>query len=215
MSDDQNRGDFINFDQPRIVKGKSLAKKFRLKHVFRGGALIWAKSGGKDYYAVFKSKTRPNRGIQLPGGRIERNENPAEAIIREAKEETGIDTKIICPLGMIYFDNQDDNYSSLQIYYLVRPVYPINVNKKWRYIDKDHTRQELECWFEPIEKPADFLAAGQDQVVEMFRQWLIEHKKPNPEEKVSQNQDIIGEVLEEVTNRAILETDNDDFFELN
>jgi len=201
MSDHRDRADTFSQSQSRPVKGKSISKKFRLKNVFRGGAVIWSKYQGKDYYVVFSSKSRPNRGIQLPGGRIERNENPAEAVIREVKEETGIETRIICPLGLIHFDNEDDNYSSLQIYYLVRPVFPATINKKWKFIDKDHTKQELECWYEPIEKSPDFLAAGQDQVIEMFKQWLSEHKKPDEEEEEIQSKNN--------------DSDIDDIFELN
>jgi len=165
--------------QPVVTahKGHSINKKFRLKHVFRGGAIVWSKFQGKDYYVVFKSKSRPNRGTQLPGGRVERYENPAKTILREVKEETGVETRIVCPLGVIYYENEDDNYSSLQIYYLVRPIHPMDVTKSWKYIDKDYTQQDLECWFENTEKPTDYLAAGQDQVVEMFKSWLDEHKK--------------------------------------
>ncbi len=165
---------------------QAINKKFKLKHVFRGGAVVWTKHNGQDYYSVFRSKSRPNRGVQIPGGRIERNENPAEGIIREVFEETGIETKIICPLGMIYFENPDDNYSSLQIYYLVRPTKHMDVRSKWQFVDKDHTHQELECWFEPIDKEPTFLAAGQSEVIYMFRQWLDEHKK-DPEESSSNN----------------------------
>jgi ADP-ribose pyrophosphatase YjhB (NUDIX family) len=166
--------------QPVSYRGTAVSHnfKFNLKHIFRGGAIIWCKHNGQDYYVVFRSKTRPNRGVQLPGGRIERNENPAEAILREVQEESGIDSKVICPLGMIYFENQEDNYSSLQIYYLVRPEANLDVTKRWKYIDKDHTKQELECWFEPVSKDPEFLSAGQAEVVYMFRQWLKEHKKP-------------------------------------
>jgi len=162
-------------------KGNSFVRRFNLKHVFRGGAIIWLKSEGKDYYVVFKSLSRPNRGIQLPGGRIERFENPAEAIIREVKEETGIETKIVCPLGFIYFENTKDYYSNLQIYYIVRPIFSLNVKEKWYYTDKDRTRQELECWFESVDQDNVFLSAGQDKVVDMFRQWLKEHKPENKE----------------------------------
>src|SRR6056297_2254413 len=85
-------------------KGKSIYRRFNLKHVFRAGAIIWLKSGQQDYYNVFRSLSRPNRGIQLPGGRIERYENPAQGVVREVKEETGIETKIVCPLGYIFFE---------------------------------------------------------------------------------------------------------------
>jgi 8-oxo-dGTP pyrophosphatase MutT (NUDIX family) len=185
---EENDGDDTQFyddsELEEVSKNKTLRpnarainKKFKLKHVFRGGAVVWTKYNGQDYYSVFRSKSRPNRGVQIPGGRIERNENPAEGIIREVYEETGIETKIICPLGMIYFENPDDNYSSLQIYYLVRPTKHFDVRSKWQFTDKDNTHQELECWFEPIDKDPEFLSAGQSEVIYMFRQWLDEHKK--------------------------------------
>ena len=203
MQEPLSRPDSPKSPLNRATKGTSISKKFHLKHVFRGGAVIWTKHQGKDYYVVFSSKSRPNRGIQLPGGRIERSENPAEAIIREAKEEVGIDTRIICPLGIIYFENEEDNYSSLQIYYLVRPVFPLNVNKRWKFIDKDHTHQELECWLEPIDKDPEFLAAGQRQVIVMFQKWLEEHKKPEEIENL--------EAVQEVENFDI----DNELFELN
>jgi 8-oxo-dGTP pyrophosphatase MutT (NUDIX family) len=161
-------------DSSQIV---SFSKQFALRHVFRAGAIVWCKYKGKDYYVVFKSITRPNRGTQLPGGRIERNENFAETIIREVREETGLECRIICPLGLVYFENPADNYSNMQFYYIVRPVYPLDVFKKWKYTDKDVTKQELEVWCVPTDKDPSYLAAGQDQVVNMFTKWLQEHKK--------------------------------------
>ncbi len=155
----------------------AINKQFSLRHVFRAGAIIWCKHKGKDYYVVFKSLTRPSRGVQLPGGRVERNENVAEAIIREVKEESGIESRIICPLGFVYFENPLDNYSNLQIYYIVRPVFPVDVFNKWTHIDMDYSKQHLECWCVPVDKPNSFLAIGQGQVVDMFKKWLIDHKK--------------------------------------
>lgn len=156
-------------------------KKFNLKHIFRGGSIVWSKFQGKDYYLVFRSLSRPNRGIQLPGGRIEKDENPAEAIIRETQEETGVEARIVCPLGLIYYESEKDNYSNLQMYYLVRPIFPQNVFKKWRHIDQDQTKQDIECWYVSTDKPTDFLAGGQAGVVEMFKKWLAEHRR-NEEE---------------------------------
>ncbi len=160
-----------------LQSSSAISHQFSLRHVFRGGSVIWCKHKGKDYYVVFRSLTRPSRGIQLPGGRIERNENAAEAIIREVREETGIETRIICPLGFVYFENPLDNYSNLQIYYIVRPVFPMDVFKKWIHIDTDLSKQQLECWAVPVDKSADFLAIGQDKVIDMFRKWLADHKK--------------------------------------
>lgn len=167
----------------------SISKKFSLRHIYRVGAIIWCKHRGRDYYVVFKSLSRPNRGIQIPGGRIEKEENPATTILREVREETGIDTRIICPLGMMFFENPEDNYSNLQLFYIVRPLFPLDVFKKWKFIDKDITKQDLECWCVPTTQPYDFLASGQATIVAMFKQWLEEHKKQEPVPKVISTED--------------------------
>lgn len=164
-----------NFEE-KYPNGETLAKQFSVKHVFRAGAIVWCKYKNRDYYLVFKSISRPNRGIQLPGGRIERWENPGQGVVREVKEETGLDVKIVCPLGYGFFQNPDNNFSNLQIYYIVKPSRPINPIKKWFFTDKDATKQRMECWFVPVDKPHDFLAVGQDKVVGMFKNWLDEHK---------------------------------------
>jgi 8-oxo-dGTP pyrophosphatase MutT (NUDIX family) len=171
----ENTDNFYKRDVPIVT----VCKRFNLKHIFRSGGVIWVKSGGKDYYLVFKSLSRPARGIQLPGGRIEKYENPSDTIIREIHEETGLETRIVCPLGLMMVENPKDQYSNLQLYYILKPVYPININERWRYTDRDNTKQELECWFVPIEKDPSFLAGGQDNIINLFKQWLEEHKKPS------------------------------------
>jgi 8-oxo-dGTP pyrophosphatase MutT (NUDIX family) len=165
-------------------------KRYSLKHVFRAGAIIWAKHLGRDYYLVFRSLSRPNRGVQVPGGRIERYENIAQTVVREILEETGVDTKILCPLGFAYFEDLYRKTSNHQIYYIVRPVGKIDVTKRWFFTDKDKTKQQLECWWVPVEGDTSFLSVGHDKIVEMFRDWLVEHlpHKPRNEE---------GEILDD------------------
>ncbi len=171
--------DFLNpvqsFDPKNVI---ITSKKFCRRHVFRAGAVVWTKHRGKDFYVVFRSLSRPYRGIQIPGGRVERVENIAQTIIREIKEETGLDTRIVCPLGYMFFENSVDEHSSLQIFYIVRPIYPLDVKKVWQHTDKDESQQKVECWCVPVEENCEFLSHNQHEVIEMFRQWLEEHKKP-------------------------------------
>ena len=166
------------FLHKKDIPSVTICKRFNLKHIFRSGGIVWVKYSGKDYYLVFKSISRPSRGIQLPGGRIEKYENPSDTIIREIQEETGLETRIVCPLGFMLVENSKDHYSNLQLYYILKPVYPININERWRYTDRDNTRQELECWFVSVDRDPSFLSGGQDKIVEIFKQWLIDHKKP-------------------------------------
>lgn len=172
----KDEGQEVRVRNLQYPNATTYAKRYSRKHIFRAGAIVWIKHEGKDYYLVFRSYSRPNRGVQVPGGRIERYENIAQTVIREIKEETGLSTKIVCPLGFAYFEDPDRQGSNLQIYYILRPTKKIQFDKKWIHIDKDNSKQKLECWFEPIEKDADFLSVGHDKVVEMFRDWLEEHK---------------------------------------
>ncbi len=168
------------FERPAVT----ISKKFNLRHVFRSGGIVWVKYKGKDYYLVFKSLSRPSRGIQIPGGRIEKFENPADTIIREVQEETGIETRLICPLGFVLAENSKDMYSNMQLYYILKPLFNIDIHERWRYIDRDNTRQELECWFVPVDKDPSFLAVGQDMVVDMFRKWLSDNQKSKEDSRI-------------------------------
>lgn len=163
----------------RYKNAISIAHKFSLRHVFRAGAIVWVKYKGKDYYLVFKSLSRPNRGVQIPGGRVERYENPGQTVVREVKEETGVDVHIVCPLAMGFFENKDSNHSNMQIYYIVKPNKPINISKTWNFTDKDATKQKMECWFVSTDEKTEFLSVGQDKIIDMFKQWLNEHKREN------------------------------------
>ncbi|RLN51835.1 hypothetical protein BBJ29_002429 [Phytophthora kernoviae] len=52
-----------------------------------------------------------NSGFWLPGGRIDSGENPAQAAIRETKEEAGIDIRLTGLLKVEYHPKQDRNGS--------------------------------------------------------------------------------------------------------
>jgi ADP-ribose pyrophosphatase YjhB (NUDIX family) len=54
----------------------------------------------KNQILLVKRTTRPFEGFwALPGGRNEPNETVEQTIIREVKEETGLDVQIVCKIG--------------------------------------------------------------------------------------------------------------------
>jgi 8-oxo-dGTP pyrophosphatase MutT (NUDIX family) len=182
-----------DFNSPAIFEGKkntrdaksvTISRQFALRHTYRAGAIVWVKYRGENYYVVFRSLSRPSRGVQIPGGRIERMENVAEAVTREVYEEIGVQTRILCPLGFLFTENLSDNFSRIEIYYIVRPIFPIDVFRHWQHKDLDEKRQTpdkqqiLDCWCVPCERDVNFLSYEQGKAVLMFRQWLGQHKKP-------------------------------------
>ena len=76
---------------------------------------------------------------ECPGGEIEADESPEETILREVKEETGLDCKLIKELPSIQMT--DENYTShCKVYLLEAPGENIILNTK------EHTNYQ---WTKP------------------------------------------------------------------
>jgi 8-oxo-dGTP diphosphatase len=71
----------------------------------------------------------------LPGGTIEYGENPEQALLREVKEEIGIDVKIEKFLGYWYFTNENNHFHVICLTFLCSLVQATKENIQF---DIDH-----------------------------------------------------------------------------
>ncbi len=53
---------------------------------------------------------------EIPGGRLEIGENPYVGLLRETKEETGLDIQILKPLNIRHFKRADDQTITMIIF---------------------------------------------------------------------------------------------------
>lgn len=82
---------------------------------------------------------------ELPGGGLEYGETPHEALIRELKEETGLDIKILKPIYT--FTKIRKNYQTVGIGFLCIPVNDHVViseeHTEYKFVDEEELRQML------------------------------------------------------------------------
>ncbi|MHA1933002.1 MAG: NUDIX domain-containing protein [Promethearchaeota archaeon] len=82
--------------------------KFKAKEVSVGKAVDAVIEDGKGNLVLIKRKYPPFQNFYaLPGGFIEENEKPEEALFREVKEETNLDVKIIAKIGIYDQEGRD------------------------------------------------------------------------------------------------------------
>ncbi|SDZ41247.1 mutator mutT protein [Evansella caseinilytica] len=116
------------------------------KHVITAGAVILNEE------AQILLKKDPKRGWELPGGHVEQGETIKAAVIREVKEETGIDIEVIKFCGV----SEEVNQNICNMWWLGKPaggelqtsqesleVGFFAVNKALQLIENDVFQKEL------------------------------------------------------------------------
>lgn len=86
---------------------------------------------------VCKHTSFPEAGIQVPGGTVEEGETPDEAVLREAREETGLDElEINSHLGMQPFDLSSIGGAGIQYRHFFH-LHFTGINKDlWRHFER-------------------------------------------------------------------------------
>ncbi len=113
-----------------------------MKKAFSAGGVVYKKEG-KDLKILLIS-TKEGKIWALPKGLVEKNETPQQAALREIKEETGIDGKIINELGEVsyWFHLEGEKYFKTVKYYLVEYMNG-KITPQWEIDDAE--------WFRPEE----------------------------------------------------------------
>jgi 8-oxo-dGTP pyrophosphatase MutT (NUDIX family) len=86
------------------------------KMLTHAGGLVFRHRGGEVHYLIVRAKPNPSHWV-IPKGHIEPGESPEAAARREIWEETGVQAKIIAPLGTSSFIYQGKEIHTM--YYLL------------------------------------------------------------------------------------------------
>ena len=78
-----------------------MADSRRTRNEYSAGGLVLSLRNGVPFVAMIATRGRTRWG--LPKGAVSEGETPAEAALREVREETGLEAKIVKPLETIQY----------------------------------------------------------------------------------------------------------------
>jgi ADP-ribose pyrophosphatase YjhB (NUDIX family) len=98
---------------------------------------VYAYITQEDKLLVFKHTRYPEAGIQVPGGTVEGDESPEDAVLREVREETGLnDLEIISYLGMEPFDLTKFGEKGIQHRHFFHLSYTGPIREGWQHYER-------------------------------------------------------------------------------
>lgn len=106
------------------------------------GGIVYRRQHGRIHYLLVQARPNPEHWV-LPKGHIEPGETPKAAARREIREETGVEAEIIAPLGVLQFNYQGEQVSSI-IYLLA-------------YRGETQPLERRQCRWEPFETAGPLL----------------------------------------------------------
>ena len=110
-----------------------------------------------------RAAARPMGGLwEFPGGKVEPGERPEEAVIRELKEELGIDVTRTCLAPFSFASHDYDDYHLLLLLYLCR---------KWEGAPQAREHDAL-AWKRPLEMTGLPMPPADAPLVAQLRDFL-------------------------------------------
>lgn len=112
-----------------------------------------------------KRAIKPNKGkYDFIGGFLNKGEGPEKGVVREAKEESGLDIKVINILGiyMDKYEHQGESINTINIYYIAHVVG-----------GKENPQDDVASlhWFSVDKLPTKMAFNHQKKVLQDFREW--------------------------------------------
>jgi 8-oxo-dGTP diphosphatase len=117
-----------------------------------GRVLLSQRPNGKDMAGLW----------EFPGGKVEENESPEDALIRELEEELGILTWNSCLAPLTFASHNYINFHLLM---------PLFICRKWEGTPFPKEQQNLN-WVRPIDMKNYPMPPADTHIISVLRDWL-------------------------------------------
>lgn len=111
---------------------------------------------------VFEHLDHPEAGIQVPAGTLEPGEDPREAVLREAWEETGLQRlELVAPLGTLVYDMRCFGVEERQLAHYYHLHCLGDAPPRWRHDETSggaHAPIRFELYWADLDRPPPLVA---------------------------------------------------------